>query len=62
MPFTQFTLSDNLSKTSMGIFQTHIPNTEMRLSLSEQVTYIAIGNLTSISVTHSFSVREYRNK
>ena len=27
--------SRNLSKTSMGLFQTHIPNTETRLSFSQ---------------------------
>ena len=40
----------------MEIFRSQIPNTETRLSLSQQVTDIALGNLVSISLTHSFSV------
>jgi len=40
----------------MGIFRTQIPDTETRLSLSLPVTDIALDNLASISVTHSFSV------
>ena len=33
--YMPFMLSDNLSKASMGIFQTQIPNTGTRLSLSQ---------------------------